>query len=112
NANGTCVILVSGDGLSTQRLAKVDLQVSWSGADGRIRTRATTTLISNGGISRMNLPAFGAAASGTASTTTTTTTTSGSSGTSSSGTTTTTTTSGNNGNGNGRGNVGGKSGKN
>jgi len=62
NTNGTRVTLVSGDGLLTQRLAKVELQVNWTGSDGRSRTRATTTLMANGGISRMNLPAFGAAA--------------------------------------------------
>jgi hypothetical protein len=62
NTNGSRVVLLSGDGLAAQRLAKIDLQVSWQGTDGRTRTRATTTLMTNGGISRMNLPGFGAAA--------------------------------------------------
>jgi hypothetical protein len=62
NTDGSRVVLVSGGGLATQQLAKVDLQVSWIGSDGRLRSRATTTLMANGGISRMNLPGFGAAA--------------------------------------------------
>ena len=62
NSAGQRSTVSSGTGLDTQRMAKIDLQVNWSGADGRTRTRATTTLIANGGISRMNLPAFGAAA--------------------------------------------------
>jgi Tfp pilus assembly protein PilV len=61
-ASGVNVVLRSGDGLPTQRMAKVELEVDWVGADGRNRVRATTTLMANGGISRMNLPGFGAAA--------------------------------------------------
>ena len=75
NTNGTRVVMMSGAGLETQQLAKVDLQVSWIGSDGRPRSRATTTLMANGGISRMNLPGFGAAAGAPPPTTTTTTTT-------------------------------------
>lgn len=57
--NGERVTLISGAGLSTQRLAQVEFQVTWRGSDARLRQRATVTLISNGGISRMNLPGFG-----------------------------------------------------
>jgi len=105
--------LLSGTGLESQRLAQVEFRVSWSGSDGRRRLRATTTMISNGGISRMNLPGFGTAggappspsstpvASGTGSTTSSPTATP---------TPTPTPIPASN-NGNGRGNVAGKSGK-
>ena len=121
NTNGTRVVLLSGDGIAAQRLAKVDLQVSWAGSDGRIRTRATTTLMANGGISRMNLPAFGAAAGAPPSTSPTSTPTStpvdsGSSSTPSPTTTPTPTPTPTatpaSGKHLGRGNVAGKSGKN
>ena len=70
NADGTRTTLRSGSGLAVQRLAKVDLKIVWEGSDGRSRTRATTTLISNGGISRMNLPGFGGTTTGTGPTST------------------------------------------
>ena len=60
-ANGQCSVVEAGEGLTTQRLAQVELQVIWSGTDKRPRMRATTTVISNGGISRMNLPGMGIA---------------------------------------------------
>ena len=63
--NGSRVTMMSGSNLATQRLAKVDLKINWIGSDGRSRVRATTTLISNGGISRMNLPGFGGTTTGT-----------------------------------------------
>jgi Tfp pilus assembly protein PilV len=112
DTNGNRSVLISGDGLATQRLAKVDLQVSWTGSDGRVRTRATTTLMANGGISRMNLPAFGAAAGAPSSTTTSTTTDTSTTTTDTTGTTTSNGNGNGNGNSNGRGNVGGKPGKN
>ena len=99
-ANGAVVLLSSGEGLSTQRTAKVLLEVSWTTFAGRQRTRQSVAIVSNGGINRMTLPAFGAVASGTSASSGTATTT----------TTTTTTTT--NGNGNGRGNVGNSNGKN
>lgn len=103
----TANVITAGTGLSDQRLAKLDIRLSWTSTQGRTRTRDLTTIISNGGISRMNLPAMGAAAGSSADTTTST------SGTTTTTTTTdtTTTTPGNNGNGNGRGNVGGKPGQ-
>ena len=73
--NGNRVAVLSGTGLATQRLAKVDLKIKWIGSDGRSRLRATTTLISNGGISRMNLPGFGGTTTGTGNGTTTAPTT-------------------------------------
>lgn len=128
--NGSRVTLMSGSGLATQRLAKVDLKIAWTGTDGRSRTRATTTLISNGGISRMNLPGFGGTTTGTGTTGTPAPATPAPAtpapatpapGTPAPGTPAPATpvpatpapaTPGNNGNGNGQGNVGGKSGKN
>jgi hypothetical protein len=123
NPDGSTRILQSGSGLSDQRLAKVDVGLTWTGKDGRRRTRELATVISNAGISRMNLPALGAGFAGTATSTPATTDTTSSTGTSgtadtgttdTTGSTTTTTTTGNgndNGNGNGRGNVSGKPGK-
>jgi hypothetical protein len=51
-------ITSSGAGLADQSLARVDMQISWKSKDGRVRTRELTTMISNAGISRMNLPAM------------------------------------------------------
>lgn len=89
--SGTVVLLGSGDGLYSQRTAKVLLQVSWTSLGGRQRVRQSVAIVSNGGVNRMTLPAFGSVASGTSSTTTTTTTTSN-----------------DNGNGNGNGNAYGR----
>ena len=91
--NGDRVTVSAGTGLGGQRLAKVELLVTWNGANGKVRTRATNTIISNGGISRMNLPAFGGTLGGgfTDPPPTTPPPTTG--------------------NGHGQGNVGGKSGK-
>ncbi len=117
-ADGTRVTLASGNGLSLQRLARVEMAIHWKGSDGRPRTRSTTTIISNGGISRMNLPGFGPAGGAPASGDSSQTPSGGGDDTSldpDAGTTETdgaatpavTTT----GNGNGRGSVNGKSGK-
>lgn len=115
--DGTTRVTTGGAGLSEQKLAKVSVGVSWVGSGGRTRVRELATIISNAGISRMNLPAMGAGIAGTAETattvptdTTTTTTTPTTGGTTT--TTPTDTNNGNgNGNGNGRGNVAGKPGK-
>lgn len=52
-------VLQAGAGLPDQRMAKVDVRVYWLGRNGRPRMRDLTTIISNGGISRMNLPVMG-----------------------------------------------------
>ena len=120
--NGTIRVTSTGAGLGEQKLAKVSVGVTWQGSGRRTRVRELASVISNAGISRMNLPAMGAGiggTTGTAETTTTTTTSSDSTTTggttTTTGGTTTTTTTGNNGNGNGnangRGNVAGKPGK-
>lgn len=57
-------VLSAGAGLEDQRVAKIDVHISWKSSGGRIRTREMTTIISNAGISRMNLPAMGGAAGG------------------------------------------------
>ncbi len=110
-ANGNRVTILSGDGLSTQRLAKVDLQIRWTGGDGRSRLRATTTLISNGGISRMNLPGFGGTTTGVVSTPALVSTPAPASTPAPSATPAPSSTPEPSGSGNGRGNVGGKPGK-
>ncbi|WP_131989722.1 hypothetical protein [Chthoniobacter flavus] len=110
--DGQRVTLLSGSGLESQRLAQVEFRVSWSGSDGRRRLRATTTMISNGGISRMNLPGFGTAGGAPPSSPTPAPSGSGSSTSSSTATATPTPTpTPASNNGNGRGNVAGKSGK-
>jgi len=112
-SSGERVTLVSGEGLSTQRLAQLEFQLGWLGADQRPRLRATTTVVSNGGVSRMNLPGFGPAGgaptSGTSATPATAVTPAPSGTPAPSATPAPTPDP--SGNGNGRGNVGGKSGK-
>jgi Tfp pilus assembly protein PilV len=103
-ANAAVVVRSSGTGLDQQRLAKVAVQVTWLGKDGRQRTRELATVISNAGISRTNLAALGASGEATGSITTTTTTSSTTT-TATTSTDTTTTSSGS-----GRGNVGGQPG--
>ena len=104
--SGERVTLVSGSGLTSQRLARVELQVGWTGSDQRRRQRATTTLISNGGISRMNLPGFGGDTSAPAPSATPTASGAATPTPASSATPTPAPSN----NGNGRGNVGGQSG--
>lgn len=125
SAGSSPTILLSGAGLPDQRMAKVDMVVTWTGKDNRQRTRSYASIISNSGVSRTNLPAFGAPAGGqpTSSTPTTTSSTPTSSTptptptsstptpTPTSATPTPTPTGNGNGNGNGRGNAGGQSGK-
>jgi prepilin-type N-terminal cleavage/methylation domain-containing protein len=118
-------IVSQGSGIETSRLARVNLTMEWDGVDGRRHVRDSTVVLSNGGISRQNLPAFGSPASGTPTTTTPTTTTTTPTTTTTTPTTTTTTpttttttpttttttpTTGNT-KGNGRGTIGGVSGK-
>jgi hypothetical protein len=57
-------IISAGAGLADQRLARLDLQLQWTSQDARIRTRQSSFLVSNGGISLMTLPGFGSASSG------------------------------------------------
>lgn len=120
--SGRVTVLLSGSGLAEQRLAKVTVQNTWRG-NGRVRTRELATIISNGGISRMNLPAMGtsgvtpASAGGTSTTTPSLPTPAPTSTATPIPIATPTpvpTSPGNNGNGNGkgRGNVGGKTGTN
>lgn len=105
------VVLLSGSGLAEQRLAKLDMQISWLGKDSRTRVREFTTMISNGGISRVNLPAMGTFGGATDTDTTPTSTPAPTATPTATPTPTPTPAPGNNGNGNGRGNVAGKSGK-
>ena len=52
----SALVLLSGAGLADRSLARVDVQLTWVGKDRRARTREMSTVISNGGISRMHLP--------------------------------------------------------
>lgn len=104
---------LTGAGLSSQRMAKVDLVVRWSGKDNRTRTRSYATIISNSGVNRTSLPAFGAPTGAPPPSSTPTPTSTPSPDTSPTPAPTATPTpapTGNN--GNGRGNAGGKNGKN
>ena len=132
NANGQRVTISAGEGLGSQRLAQVELSIAWMGEGGRTRMRSTTTVISNGGISRLNLPGMGTVGGASTSdpepapTPAPTPTPAPDPGGNSTPTPTPTPaptptptpaptptpTPANNGNGNGRGNVGGKTGKN
>jgi len=110
-ANGERWTMLSGNGLTSQRLAEVEFRLGWIGPDRRQRVRASTTMISNGGISRANLPGMGSVGGAPPGSTTpapmATTP-------DSTPVPTSTPAPGNgngNGNGNGRGNVGGQSGK-
>lgn len=122
--NGPATIVSTGTGLADQKLAKVDVTITWRTRDGRDRVKELTTIISNGGISRMNLPAMGAVAGSSESTpsdapASNTVGDSGTGSTSETGgttptqetTTSTTPTTTTAGTGTGRGNVGGKRGK-
>jgi hypothetical protein len=49
--------VISNDSLlSSERLARVDLSIAWVGTDGRNRLRESSTIITNGGISKLNIP--------------------------------------------------------
>jgi hypothetical protein len=90
NASGIRTTPSGGTGLSDQRIARVDLSVSWLGSNGQTFQRSSSTLISNSGISRLNL-ANNSTGTGTTGTGTTGTGTTGT-GTTSTGTTSTGTT--------------------
>jgi hypothetical protein len=110
---GSPQMLSNGADLDTQHLARVNVRVTWTGKDGRVRIRELASIISNAGINRNSLPLTGADSGSGTSTTTTGTTTEGTTTGGTTTTTTTTTTGNGNGNGNGgsQGNVAGKTGK-
>ncbi len=64
-ANGQVNVVSYSDDLDLQRSAKAVLDISWIGQDGRNRKLQSVAVLSNGGINRLTLPAFGQAASGT-----------------------------------------------
>lgn len=115
------VQVVSTDStLAELPLARVDLEVAWIGDRGRNRIRESSTIISKGGISKLNLAMTGGGATTGPSPTpaasatpnpSATPTPSGSATPTPTPSATPTPTPANNGNGNGRGNVGGQSGK-
>jgi Tfp pilus assembly protein PilV len=59
NANGEARTISTGSGIATSVEVKVDVLVSWSSKGGRTRERSYTSVISDSGISRTNVPGFG-----------------------------------------------------
>jgi hypothetical protein len=59
SANGVAKTISAGSGLATGVEVKVDVLVSWSSKGGRTRERSYTSVISDSGISRTNIPGFG-----------------------------------------------------
>ncbi|MDQ3623637.1 MAG: hypothetical protein M3463_14300 [Verrucomicrobiota bacterium] len=59
-ADGTTRVLSEGPSLGTQRLARLQVRVTWRGSDSRERVRETATIVSNGGVSGFNVPSMGA----------------------------------------------------
>lgn len=66
NGDGTIQTLGQGYNLSAQPGVTATLKVNWAGADGKDRTMQTSAAFSNGGVTKLNLPAFGQVASGVA----------------------------------------------
>lgn len=65
NGNGSVDTLSQGSNLSSQPGVTATLKVTWSGSDGKVRNLQTSAAFSNGGVTKLNLPAFGQVASGT-----------------------------------------------
>jgi hypothetical protein len=49
----------TGEGITSERLLKVVVQIKWTGSGKIAHVRELATIISNGGVSRVNLPAMG-----------------------------------------------------
>jgi Tfp pilus assembly protein PilV len=58
-AGGEAKTISTGSGLSTGKEVKVDVLVSWTGKGGRHRERSYTSIISDSGVTRTNVPGFG-----------------------------------------------------
>lgn len=58
-ADGTMRTISTGASVSTGREVKVDVLVSWTSRGGRTRERSYTSVISDSGVSRTNVPGFG-----------------------------------------------------
>ncbi len=69
------VIQTAGAALSNQRIARVDFSLTWKNSSGATMQRGSSTLISNSGVSILNLNQTQATASAATTTPTTTTTT-------------------------------------
>lgn len=54
-----------GPDMAAQQSVRVDLYLSYDGVGGLRQNRQTSFILSNGGVNRLTLPAFGSAASGT-----------------------------------------------
>ena len=61
------VIKGPGPDIASQQSIRIDIYLSYDGLGGQRHSRQACMVLSNGGVSRLTLPAFGAAASGTSS---------------------------------------------
>jgi Tfp pilus assembly protein PilV len=57
--DGAMRTVSSASGISTSREVKVDVLVSWTSRGGRTRERSYTSIISDSGVTRNNIPGFG-----------------------------------------------------
>ena len=55
DSKGVCTILKDGTNLLDQRIMRVEISVDWYSINNKPRHRSSTTLISNSGVSRLNL---------------------------------------------------------
>lgn len=58
-ANGTMHTISAGPSITGGREVKVDVLVTWTSRGGRTRERSYTSVISDSGVSRTNVPGFG-----------------------------------------------------
>jgi Tfp pilus assembly protein PilV len=58
-AKGEAKTVSTGTGLSAGKEVKVDVLVSWTDKGGRLRERSYTSIISDSGVTRTNIPGFG-----------------------------------------------------
>jgi Tfp pilus assembly protein PilV len=56
---GQATTISAGAGISTGVEVKADVLISWTGKGGRVRQRSYTSIISDSGITRTNVPGFG-----------------------------------------------------
>jgi hypothetical protein len=56
---GNGQVVSNSAAIASERLARVDMSLAWLGTDGRSRLRESSTILTNGGISRLNIPGSG-----------------------------------------------------
>lgn len=55
DSNGICIVSKTGTDLPNQRIVRVEISADWYGVNNQQKHRSTATLISNSGVSRLNL---------------------------------------------------------